>query len=163
MFRVSEVIKIKSSIDEIWAVISTPGHLNLFHPFCKEHNTLKFKDNTIIKDELIYLNGLNYVRNFNKWVPRVGYSLKIGSINAKQSSVNWEIIKGKSDINYVKITIKPYLSDRIPKFLYPFYHYIIIRPKLKSYLKSVLMGLNYYMLNKKSVPKSFFGTHSWFS
>ena len=162
MFKVSKTIKVQKSVDEVWNVISSPGHLNNFHPFCKENKVMECKNNIILKDQLIYLNDLNYYRTFTKWQPKIGYSLKIGSENAKQSDVKWEIIKN-FEFTCVKITVRPYVSNKIPKLLYPFFYYTIIRPKLKSYLKSVLKGLEYYLTYKKPVPRNEFGSHSWFT
>ena len=162
MFQISNKIKIENSTHEVWDLISSPGHLNQFHPFCKENNVLESKNDVILKDQLIYLNGLTYFRTFKEWKPMVGYSIKIGSKNAKQSDVKWQIIENR-EFTFVKITVKPYTSSKIPKLLYPFIHYTIIRPKLKSYLKSVLKGLEYCLTHKKPVPRNQFGNHSWFA
>jgi ribosome-associated toxin RatA of RatAB toxin-antitoxin module len=162
MFQISNKIKIENSTSEVWNLISSPGHLNQFHPFCKENKVLESKNDAILKDQLIYLNGLTYYRTFKEWKPMVGYTIKIGSKNAKESDVKWQIID-KGVFTVVKITIKPYTTSKIPKLLYPFYHYAIIRPKLKSYLKAVLKGLEYYLTHKKPVPRNEFGNHSWFT
>tara|TARA_B100001248_G_scaffold177717_1_gene134994 strand:- start:140 stop:628 length:489 start_codon:yes stop_codon:yes gene_type:complete len=162
MFRISNKIKIENSTDKVWDLISSPGHLNKFHPFCKENNVLESKNGVIVKDQLIYLNGLTYYRIFQEWMPKIGYSLKIGSENAKQSYVKWQLIdNGTSTL--VKITVIPYISSKIPKILYPIFHCAVIRPKLKSYLNSVLKGLEYYSSHKKPVPRNQFGSHSWFA
>ena len=61
------------------------------------------------------------------------------------------------------ITIYPFLLSTWPKvfsFL-PYYFYINI--KLKSYLFSVLSGIDWYIKEKTPVPKNQFGEHSWFS
>ena len=162
MFPISKKIKIEKSLDEVWNLISSPGHLNKFHPFCKENNVLESKNGNIIKDQLIYLNGLTYYRSFKQWIPGVGYNIKIGSKNAKESDVKWQILD-MGNSTCVKITVKPYASSKIPKLLYPFFHYAVVRPKLKSYLSSVLQGLEYYLTHKKSVPRKEFGSHSWFT
>ena len=36
MFKISNAINIENTTDEVWDLISSPGHLNLFHPFCKK-------------------------------------------------------------------------------------------------------------------------------
>ena len=162
MFKVSKTIKVQKSVDEVWNVISSPGHLNNFHPFCKENKVMECNNNIILKDQLIYLNDLNYYRTFTKWQPKIGYSLKIGSENAKQSDVKWEIINN-FEFTCVKITVRPYVSNKIPKLLYPFFHFALIRPKLGSYLSSVLKGLEYFLVENKKVSFNQFGSHSWFS
>ena len=162
MFQISNKIKIEKSADIVWALISSPGHLNQFHPFCEQNIVLESKNDVILKDQLNYLNGLIYYRIFTDWKPMNGYNIKIGSKNGKKSDVKWQIID-KGTISYVKITVKPYKSSKIPKLLYPIFHFAVIRPKLKSYLKSVLRGLQYYLTYKKTVPRNEFGNHSWFS
>lgn len=89
MFQVSNKIKIEKSSDMVWALISSPGHLNLFHHFCKQNKVLEFKNDVILKDQLNYLNGLIYYRTFTDWKPMIGYSIKIGSKNGKESDVKW--------------------------------------------------------------------------
>ena len=59
MFQISHKIKIEKSIDMVWDLISSPDHLNQFHPFCKENKVLESKNDVILKDQLIYLNGLS--------------------------------------------------------------------------------------------------------
>ena len=101
MFKISNKIKIENSAYVVWDLISSPGHLNQFHPFCKENKVLESKNNVILKDQIIYLNGLTYFRTFVDWKPMVGYSIKIGSKNAKESDVIWQIID-KGEFTFVK-------------------------------------------------------------
>ena len=67
MFQISNKIKIENSASVVWELISYPGHLNQFHPFCKENKVLESKNDAILKDQLIYLNGLTYYRTFTDW------------------------------------------------------------------------------------------------
>jgi ribosome-associated toxin RatA of RatAB toxin-antitoxin module len=162
MFQISHKIKIAKNADMVWELISSPGHLNQFHPFCEENKVLESKNDIILKDQLNYLNGITYYRTFTDWKPMIGYRIKIGSKKGKESDVKWQIID-KGVFTYVKITVRPYTSSKIHKLLYPIFHYAVIRPKLKSYLKSVLRGLEYYLTHKKPVPRNEFGNHSWFT
>jgi hypothetical protein len=92
MFQISNKIKIEKSADMVWALISSPGHLNQFHPFCEENKVLESKNDVILKDQLNYLNGITYYRIFTDWKPMIGYRIKIGSKNGKESDVKWQII-----------------------------------------------------------------------
>jgi len=161
-FSVSYKIILNHSKDEVWKIISSPGHLNLFHPFCSSNKIICWDNKKNKKDELIYLNGLTYYREFIDWNEKNGFDLIIGTKNGKKSNVKWTL----SDMNNrceISITISPYTSKRINKFLYPFANLFLIKPKLKNYLKSVLRGLQFYMDNNKVVPRNYFGKHSWFS
>ena len=69
--------EINSSVDSLWDLISSPSNLELFHPFCKSNKIIKWPGENSI-DELIYLNGLTFIRKFKSWKKKKGYSLLIG-------------------------------------------------------------------------------------
>ena len=158
---VSNEIKINSSEEKLWSLISSPGYLNLCHPFCKENKAINWNINNK-KDILIYLNNTKYIREFYKWDENHGYSLLIGEENGEKSKVEWKIFSRNKKV-FLKIKVYPYLFSNKNKLTYLFYHYFFIKPMLKKYLNSVLKGINWYLKNKRPVPKNKFGKHSWFS
>ena len=153
--------KINSSVDSLWNLISTPSNLELFHPFCKSNKIIKWPGENSI-DELIYLNGLTYIRKFNSWEKNKGYSLFIGEKDKGQSFVVWEIKKKDKSV-FLKITVYPYFLKKFPNIISLFPYKLIIIPALESYLKSVIGGINYYLKTKNRIPKNYFGEHKWFS
>ena len=153
--------KIDSTVDDLWKLIAKPGNLNLVHPFCKSNEIIKW-DGVGSSDVLVYLNGLTYFREFTKWEINKGYTLLIGSKRGPKSKVVWEITRS-DNLTYLSITVYPHLLNNWPK-LFSFIPYaILIKPLLKNYLKSVTGGINWYLINKVSVPKNHFGKHIWFS
>ena len=52
---------------------------------------------------------------------------------------------------------------RYPKIIsflpYKFY----VKPKLRSYLNSVIKGIDWYLRRGEEVPRNRFGKHAWFS
>ena len=96
------------------------------------------------------------------WNEKIGYSLLIGEQSKKQSKVDW-LIEYKNNSTFLKITVYPYLFDYLPKLFYKPLFFLIINPMLKSYLKSVLKGVEWYLLKKNPVSKNMFGKHLWFS
>ena len=162
MYFVSSSISLKNEKKDVWKAISSHGNLNFFHPFCKKNKVIEGDENSIKKDFLIYLNGMIFEREFYQWEKMKGYKLMIGKKNGKKSKVTWKISENK---NYTSLSIKvfPYKTDRINSLLYPFFFFFYIKPKLKSYLKSVLNGLKFYLYNNQTVVKNQFGKHSWFS
>ncbi len=162
MYSVSCSISLKSQSEDIWKTISCHGNLNFFHPFCQKNKVIEGDKNLIKKDILIYLNGVALEREFYHWDEMNGYELMIGKKNGKKSKVVWKISKTK---NYTSLTISvyPYKTDKVNSLLYPFVFYFYIKPKLKSYLKSVLKGFKFYLYNNQKVLKNQFGKHSWFS
>jgi len=153
--------EIEASQDELWNFISSPEYLNYCHPFCKKNTIIKWeKDNH--SDILVYLNGLTYIRKFVEWNEKDGYSLLIGEENKEQSKVVWKI-NSQENKTYLKISVYPYFLKDYPKFISFIPYKLFIKQKLTSYLKSVLDGINFYMVNKIPVQRNMTGRHTWFS
>ncbi|MBK00482.1 MAG: hypothetical protein CMB48_05995 [Euryarchaeota archaeon] len=150
------------SIEKMWELISTPGHLNYCHPFCKSNEIINWKQSNY-RDELIYLNGLKYIRNFINWDPNKGYDLLIGKNGGPQSYVVWELTKHSELKCSLKITVFPYLFTKGGRILSYIPFFVYVKPRLKKYLYTVLSGFNYYIKHEKDVPRNHFGKHPWFS
>jgi hypothetical protein len=158
---VQVVKQINATEEEIWDVISQPGHLELTHPFSKTHSTISWPG-IGAKDVLTYLSDLRYERYFTDWHEGKGYTLLIGGREGKKSKVLWEISSDENN-TFLSITIYPHFLANAPRFFSFLPYELLIRPKLTSYLNSVLGGVNYYLVEKESVPKNYFGPHKWFS
>ena len=102
-WSVKLIKRINSNRDEVWNLISSPKNLELYHPFCKSNNVIKWPGKGSC-DELTYLNGIKLMRNFTKWEEKRGYELLIGRKNGKKSLVKWEIIE-KNDKVYLCIAV----------------------------------------------------------
>ena len=156
-------IQLSFNVEHIWKAISKESNLELFHPYCKRNPILIWNDDGH-EDEIHYMNGFVLKRKFVAWKKNVGYDLVIGNQKHEHSFVSWRLTEfEKPEICSLSISIYPYLFnlglkfyDRIPFELY-------IRPKLSSYLDSVLGGLKWHLDNNKPTPKNHFGPHKWFS
>jgi len=157
---ISHKLNLNFSRDTVWSVLREKEHLNLFHPFCKKNNAQLWNDE-IKKDSLEYLNGIILQREFFEWNEGVGFKLNIGTKNGKKSKVIWEL-KGDKTSN-LRITVYPHIYGDKNIIKYLFAYLIFIRPGLKKYLKSVLLGLEWYLKNQKPVSNNQFGSHKWFS
>ena len=156
-------IDINCNKKDLWKFISSPGYLNLCHPFCKHNEVIQW-DNNKHCDILIYLNGIKYIRNFYKWDEKKGYSLLIGGKNKEKSKVVWKISNNrKSSKANLKITVFPYFMRKYPKIISNIPYRLYIKPKLSDYLESVTKGIKWYIEEKKSIPRNYFGKHPWFS
>lgn len=158
-FHVSEKIFLNQSNRVVWDTISLKNGLELFHPFCLKNKEIRGDKKS---DELVYLNGLTYIREFTSWKPNQGFELNIGSKNGKKSKVQWQLQSSGMGCE-LKISVFPYKSSKISKFLYPLVNFFVIKPRLKKYLQSVLKGLKYFLDHKQKVKKNQFGEHPWFS
>tara|TARA_Y100000022_G_scaffold92541_1_gene79920 strand:- start:154 stop:642 length:489 start_codon:yes stop_codon:yes gene_type:complete len=159
-FKISKKLFLKHRLDDVWKVISAKEALELFHPYCLQNKVILWGNVKV--DEIVYLNGLTFVREFTSWKVNHGFELTIGKKDGKKSKVKWEIKKSGSGC-LISITVWPYKSNKVHKILYPLVNVFILRPKLKRYLGFVLMGLDFYLTNKRVVKNNQFGRHPWFS
>tara|TARA_B100001564_G_C20651559_1_gene677109 strand:- start:376 stop:882 length:507 start_codon:yes stop_codon:yes gene_type:complete len=152
---------ISCDINTLWEVVSSRSCLELFHPFCKKNKIIKWSKEKSI-DQIEYLNGLIFRREFFEWEENKGYKLYIHQIGKPKSKVEWKI-KGDNRKSIINISVNPYLFNSGNKFLNIIPYHFITRPFLKSYLDSVTSGLKYYIEQDKIVTKNQYGKHIWFS
>ena len=160
-WSVSHTTKLSNSKDELWNTISKRSNLELFHPYCKKNPYIKW-DKSKSVDEVHYLNGLVYRRNFCDWIESVGYDLLIGENEKDMSYVSWRI-KGNDSVSELTITVYPYIFNRSLKLFDFLPFFLIIKPGLRKYLKNIGLGLKYYFKYQKPVTKNQFSSHKWFS
>lgn len=159
---VGKTIRLDTSRKDIWEVISSPGSLEYFHPFCESNPVNKWPGENSV-DYVHYYNGLKFIRKFTKWRDGIGYALLIGKENGRRSRVIWQIDEISSTCSDVSITIYPHDIKRYPSFARPLIYYLYIKPALRRYLSSVLRGLQFYLATATRVRKNQFGVHKWFS
>ena len=160
-WSVSVTQDVGACVSEIWELLSKPGHLELFHPFCASNQARMWKGIGSV-DQLVYHNGLTFLREFLRWEEERGFSLIIGEKNGKKSYVEWTL-REKGAKSIVRIEVFPHFMREQPRLIsaIPFL-FSVYRP-LKSYLRSVLAGLKWYVENGERVTPNQFGSHSWFS
>ena len=149
------------SVENLWEVVSSPNYLNNVHPFCEENSIITW-DNDHHEDKILYLNDKTYIRKFVSWRALKGYDLWIGDNNKDQSFVEWRLEKVGSR-SKLTITVYPFLLSTWPRIFSFLPYFLYINIKLKSYLFSVLSGIDWYIKENTPVPKNQFGKHSWFS
>ena len=149
------------SVENLWEVVSSPNYLNNVHPFCKENSIISW-NNDHHEDKILYLNDKTYIRKFVSWRALKGYDLWIGDNNKDQSFVEWRLEKVGSR-SKLTITVYPFLLSTWPRIFSFLPYFLYIDIKLKSYLFSVLSGIDWYIKENTPVPKNQFGKHSWFS
>ena len=146
----------------VWELISTPGHLNHVHPFCQVNKPVFWEENHH-QDELIYLNGMHYIRSFVNWIPMEGYDLLIGKKDGPQSYVVWKLKRISESKSQLTITVFPFMMDKWPRIASYIPFSFWVKPRLTNYLDSVLSGIEFFIQNGEEVPRNFKGRHAWFS
>jgi len=159
---VSVTQAIENSAEDVWRVISTPGHLEFCHPFCAG-NPVHVWPGATAHDEVHYLNGWVFERRFLRWVEGRGYDLEIGRRGGRVSFVSWRLeITGPHSCD-LRITVYPHVLQSLPVILRWLPHRLRVRPLLQDYLLSVTRGVEWYMTHQEPVPRNHFGRHPWFS
>ena len=165
--KYNQCVKYSAYLDcpfkDTWKIISRKSNLELFHPFCEKNVVKKWPGKGSI-DELRYLNGWVFERNFLNWYENEGYDLLIGRKYGRQSYVSWRIAPTKYPTkSKITIIIYPFIFNTGSKFIQKIPFIFFVKPQLDSYLKSVLGGLQWYVINQTPIQKNYFGTHKWFS
>ena len=148
--------------DGVWDVISSPGLLPLYHPFCSE-NPVHSWPGPGSRDEVHYFSGWVLERNITHWFDGVGYDLEIGRPGGRTSLVTWRIDNRGEERSVLDITIHPHGLQHLPVFARWFPHLLFLRPQLSRYLASVVKGLDWFITFGEPVRRNQFGSHRWFS
>jgi hypothetical protein len=154
--------KIGVSTERIWDLITRPGNLEDFHPYCKK-NPVQEWPGAGSKDEVHYYSGWVLLREFVNWEDGIGYDLLIGREGGRKSYVTWRLTEDQEGTGSLRITIFPHNLQHIPIGIRWIPHITMIQPGLNSYLDAVLKGLEWFIISGETVRKDQFGTHKWFS
>ena len=148
--------------DKVWDAISTPGNLELCHPFCAK-NPVEVWPGAGSRDEIHYLSGWVFERRFCRWIEGVGYDLEIGRRGGRSSFVSWRILPDHRQECTLRIAVYPHVLQNIPVAIRWLPHILRLRPMLRRYLSSVVRGFELYVTRGEPVLRSQFGSHPWFS
>ena len=154
--------RIAAEAEAVWEAISTPGNLETCHPYCLKNPVTSWPGDGAI-DHVHYLNGLIYERRFRRWIDGVGYELEIGEKYKTVSYVSWRVASAGAGESVLRIAVYPHLLQSIPVWVRWIPHLVYVRPLLRSYLRSVVRGFQWYMVRGEAVPRNQFGPHVWFS
>ncbi len=153
---------IAAPAERVWEVISRPGNLELCHPFCAE-NPVHVWPGAASRDEIRYLNGWVFERRFRRWIDGVGYDLEIGRPGGRTSFVSWRIMPMAEGTSALRISVYPWVLQRLPVAIRWLPYRLRLRPMLTQYLSSVIGGVEWYVTRGEPVPRNHFGSHPWFS
>ena len=148
----------------LWKIISLPGQLRLFHPFCKNNEVLKWEKEKSV-DFIEYYNKKLLKRKFFDWKEEIGYKLIINDLKKDIAEVHWNIFNSRK--NKIDLSIEVQILDTAMKKFPNTINKLILRtyvlPKLGTYLDSVLCGVKYFSETGNKVSKNQFGYNSMFS
>ena len=147
---------------KILKLITEPGNLEKYHPFCKKNEIIKWPGNGSV-DILEYHNGMRFKREFFNWSDN-GYDLKIGG-RRNMAIVNW-VVEGDENNSSLRVRINPNIKNYVSiksRLIQRLLWLIYIKPMLQSYINHVIRGFSHFMKTDKVILQNQFGTHGWFS
>ena len=153
-------IHINCSKEKLWKVITAPGHLENYHPFCAYHKSESW-DGVGCVDESKSNYGKIVRREVIEWNEGVGYTIKMLNPNQK-TRVRFEIGALEEEVQFqVNLTTNAYRKN--PRPFWIFLAPLIIVPSYKKYFHSLLNGIKYYAETDKKVSRNQFGHHRNYS
>ena len=144
------------SAEKAWELISRPGNLEDFHPFC-ERNPVENWPGVGSKDLIYYYSGLVLVREFEAWYDGTGYDLTASAADDMRFKVTWRIHPGDDQHSSLTLTIKQVDQQLSEKKLEQYARL------LNKYLQQVGQGLAFYLRTGERVTRNQFGSHRFFS
>ncbi len=123
--------------DEVWNIISSPGMLPLYHPFC-EANPVQHWPGPVSADEIRYFSGWVLQRRVTGWFDGVGFDAEVGRPGGGTSAVSWRVAEVAERRTRITVTIYPHVLQHLPVVVRWLPHLVALQPKLPSYLDSVL-------------------------
>ena len=159
---ISASATIDASPQQVWTTISTAGSLEGGHPFCADNTVSKWPGEGSV-DAIRYLNGRAYERHFRGWHEGSGFDIELFHKGSELAWAIWRIAELGEGRSKLTITVYPNRLQRLPVVLRWAPHLFVVRPRLRSYLASVVNGYKWFIEKGEAVPRNQFGKHPWFS
>lgn len=143
-------------------MVSTPGYLELCHPFCASNDVQRWPGADAV-DTIVYYGGRVVERHFTAWEEDTGYDLLVTTTGgADQARVGWRIDPGDETACRLTVTLEPLFFDHVPGAV-RWIPYLAVRSRMKRYLEAAVAGVVYYTETGERVARNQFGHHPWFS
>jgi hypothetical protein len=154
---------IQAGAARVWQMISTPGYLELCHPFCKRNPVQRWAANGAA-DTIHYYSGRVVHRRFTAWLEGAGYDLVVvDNAGVEQAHVQWRIEIESNAACQLTVSLHVLFLDHLPDAVRWMPYRLVVRPQMKRYLEAVVAGVAHYAETGKPVVRNQFGSHRWFS
>ena len=159
---VSKAATIAAPAAVVWQTITRPGSLENCHPLCSRNPVTRWPGADSV-DEVHYLNGVVYERRFREWREGSGFDLEIFHKGRSLAWVSWRITPIDDARSSLRIIVYPLALQHLSPAIRFLPHWLYLRPRLASYLHSVVRGYEWFIARNEAVPRNQFGTHRWYS
>jgi uncharacterized protein YndB with AHSA1/START domain len=147
---------------DVWKVISTPGQLHKYHPYCKANEVVRWPGPGS-RDGVTYHSGFYMQRDFMSWFEGIGYDLQIGPPPRKSSWISWRIRPTGEGTSELSIQVTPILESHLPAATRQAYEVTFFGKVIETYLDHLLRGAEHFVLTGDPVQPRQFGAHSIYS
>ena len=159
---VSVSLMIEAASDCVWQVISQPGQLTRYHPFCQATRVITWPG-VGTKDTVTYYSGVHYERDFVTWIEGVGFDIEVGPPPHKTARVEWRITELGAHQSELAITVMPYVKADVFAPRKQTHQQRFFGDLIAQYLESVVLGVGHVVTVGEAVQKNQFGTHPMYS
>ena len=154
--------EIDASGEEVWQLVSTPGHLTSCHPFC-ESNEVEQWPGVGARDRILYFSGLELHREFTHWDEGEGFQLEIGPPGTRTARGVWVLTRLDDDRCALSISVIPYLRSELSETRKRAYERLAFGGSIERYLQSVVQGIDHRVTTGEKVHPNQFGKHPVYS
>lgn len=154
-------IKIDTSVNHLWEVLTESGHLKNFHPYCDYHKKSKW-DGIGCKDEARFYSGKLVNREVIAWKDGEYFQIKMNNNDSHRIEVVFEVIEEKREV-FFRVTIDTDAYRKTPRPIWYLVAKFVLVPSYKKYFNSICNGLKYYCETGKKVTRNQFGSHKKYS
>jgi hypothetical protein len=149
---------INASGFDLWRMISTPGQLHKYHPYCRTNQVIKWPG-IGSRDLVDYYSGIRFQRDFMYWRDGAGYDLQIGPPPRKSSWISWNIEALAPGKSLLSITVTPILESHILENVKKIFVRTYFGESISVYLDSLLRGADQFVTTGREVREKQFGPH----
>jgi hypothetical protein len=144
---------------DMWKVLSTPGQLHKYHPYCKANEVIRWPGPGSC-DSVTYHSGFFMQRDFMHWHEGIGYDLQIGPPPRKSSWISWRTYPIEEGTSELSIQVTPILESHLPDANKRAYEATFFGKTIERYLDHLLRGAEHFVLTGIPVQPRQFGAHS---
>jgi hypothetical protein len=143
---------------DLWKMISTPGQLPNYHPYCKA-NEVKRWPGPGSCDGVTYHSGFYMQRDFMYWREGIGYDLQIGPPPRKSSWISWRIRPIEEGASELSLQVTPIMESHLLASTKRSFEETYYGKTIEIYLDHLLRGAEHFVLTGTPVQPRQFGAH----
>jgi Polyketide cyclase / dehydrase and lipid transport len=149
---------INAPVTRVWDVLSAPGQLSKYHPYCESNRVMGWPG-VGSRDGVRYYSGLYFERDFVGWREGRGYDVQVGPPPRKSCLVTWDVGTKDADSCEIIIVVRPILESRLDDDIKRRFVTAHFGNGILIYLEDLLRGLDQFVTTGREVRRKQYGPH----